>query len=626
MPTSTATSNDVSPDLVPGTAKLVNWVFWPTAIVVLSFTAAALIAPAATESVISEIQSVLISNFSWWFQLLALGFVVFCLFVAFTRRGRITLGPPDSKPEFSLLSWLSLLFAAGMGIGLVFYGMTEPLMHFNTPRPSIAEGEPSVAVAAEDALSTTFMHWGLQPWAIYAVVGLAIAHAIHRRGRPLSVRWAVEPLIGEKAARGGWGTFIDVFALAGVVFGVATSLGLGVTQMSAGLRSLGVVPPAEESPWFEYVLIFAITLAVLWSVLSGVARGMKWLSNFNLILAAGLVIFLLIVGPTQFLLKETVQTAGSYLQNFIGDSLSTSAFFGEEGDAWQAGWSTFYWAWWMSWTPFVGVFIARISRGRTVREFIMGVLLVPTAISIVWFGTLGGLAIYNEINPPAGYTSVVGEDGSIDVNTALFQVLEQLPGGAILVVGAVILSAVFFITSSDSGSLVMAMISTGGDPEPKRWIRIFFTFMTGGLAAALLAAGGLGAIQALAITIGIPFSILMLLMCVAVFRALGANVRRVEAVRRQAMLASIKDRLGLESDDDVIDAGPVSASVWWASLSRERQQRIAQVASPGPDSEITLHGSTAATTATAVEATTAESAPSEPGDPSGQSGQPPRQA
>lgn len=570
-------------ELVPGTGRLKGWVFWPSAVVILAFVGATLAFPAQMESAIGSVQAAIIANFSWWYALVALLFVFFCLYLGFSRKGQITLGRPDEAPEFSTLSWFSLLFAAGMGIGLVFYGMTEPLMHFVTPRPDVAAANPTVGELAENSLATTFMHWGLQPWAIYAVVGIAVGLAIHRRGRPLSLRWAFEPLLGEKRTRGGWGNLIDNIALIGTVFGVATSLGLGVTQMAAGLRSLGLV--AEDSAWVEYVMIAAVTLVVLYTVVSGVARGMKWLSNFNLILAAGLLLFLAIVGPTAFLLKEMVQSFGAYMQGFLGNSLNVSAFHGEAGDAWQAGWSAYYWGWWMSWTPFVGIFIARISRGRTVREFIMGVLAVPTLISVLWFGVLGGIALYYETVRPDGYASVVGPDGSIDANSALFQVLEQLPAGTLLVVGAIILSAVFFVTSSDSGSLVMGMLATGGDPEPKMWIRIFFAVATAFMAAALLLAGGLSAIQTLAITIGLPFSVLMLVMCVATLRTLSLSLARVEAVRRQAQLASIKNHLGLDTDEEVVD-GPATASQWWASLSRERKHRIAQMASAGPDDVI----------------------------------------
>ncbi|PSS44860.1 choline transporter [Arthrobacter woluwensis] len=560
---------------VPSTVSrtgIARWVFWPTAVIVLAFVTATIISPEGMSVGIAAVQGAIIANFSWWYVLLAFGFVLFCIYLGFSRKGDVKLGRPDHAPEFSLVSWFALLFAAGMGIGLVFYGVTEPLTHFATPKPSLAEQHLQLSAQAQEAIATTFLHWGFQPWAIYVVVGLALAHAIHRRGRPLAVRWALEPLFGEKAMRGGWGNTIDVVALVGTVFGVATSLGLGVTQISAGLKSLGVI--AEDNHWIEYVIIVVVTCFVLWSVLSGVSRGMKWLSNINLILAGGLLLFILIVGPTQFLAKEIVQSVGHYLQNWLGMSTDTSAFTGSAGEAWQASWSTFYWGWWMSWAPFVGVFIARISRGRTVREFILGVVLVPALITFVWFGVLGGTAIFHEMNKTAGYTSVIAADGSVDANAALFQVLEQLPAGGLLVVGAIVLSAIFFITSSDSGSLVMAMLATGGDTEPRNWIRVFFTLATAALAAALLLAGGLAAIQTLAVSIALPFSVVMILMCVATFKALQRNVRRADRLRREALVADLSEKFGLESDDDAIESGPRSADVWWDGLSSRRQQAI----------------------------------------------------
>ena len=316
--------------------------------IVLGFVVATMLLPEQMTDAIGAVQQGIITNFSWWYAAVALFFVLFCLYLAFSRKGQITMGKPDEKPEFSTLSWFSLLFAAGMGIGLVFYGMTEPMMHFVTPRPDLAATDPNEGQAAQQALATTFLHWGLQPWAIYAVVGVAVGLAIHRRGRPLSLRWAFEPLLGERRTRGGWGHLIDNIALIGTVFGVATSLGLGVTQMAAGLRSLGFVP--QDAAWLEYVMIALVTCVVLYTVVSGVERGMKYLSNFNLILAAGLLLFVAIVGPTAFLMKEMVQSTGAYLNGFFANSLNVSAFFGAEGDAWQAGWTAYYWGWWMSWT------------------------------------------------------------------------------------------------------------------------------------------------------------------------------------------------------------------------------------------------------------------------------------
>ena len=519
--------------------EVARWVFWPAAIVILVFVAFAIFFPDAAESLFAGIQAGIVSNFNWYYVLIAAFFVIFSLWMGFSRFGDIKLGKDDDEPEFSLGSWFSLLFAAGMGIGLVFYGVGEPLSHFAEPRPGV-EGTPSQL--AQQALAQTYLHWGVHAWAIYVVVGLALAYSIHRRGRPVSIRWTLEPLLG-KRVRGGWGNLIDVVALVGTLFGVATSLGLGVVQISAGLESAGII---QASEFVNIILILIITGAVLFSVLSGVAKGMKWLSNINLVLAGMIVLFILIVGPTQFLLRDFVQSIGAYLQGFVGLSFNAAAFSGEAGEAWQATWTTFYWGWWISWAPFVGIFIARISRGRTVRQFVTGVLLVPTLITFLWFSVLGGTALYSELNGPGG---LVEKDGSVHVEGALFAMLDQLPAGSILTVGAIILIAVFFVTSADSGALVMSMIASGGQVEPKRWIRAFFACVTSALAVALLLAGGLQALQTAAIIIALPFSIVMLLMCWATAIAFGREHQKYEKARRAAFLASIGTHYGLDADD-----------------------------------------------------------------------------
>ncbi len=353
-----------------------RWVFWPAASIVVIFAAFAMIAPKTAENLFAQIQGAIVGYFNWYYVLLATALVIFSLWVGFSKFGDIKLGKDDDEPEFSLGSWISLLFAAGMGIGLVFYGVSEPLSHYASPKPGTT-GSPGEL--AQHALSQTFLHWGVHAWSIYVVIGLALAYAIHRRGRPVSIRWALEPLLGQKRVRGGLGNLIDVVALVGTIFGVATSLGLGVLQISAGLDHAGLI---TSSTFMNLVIIAVITCFVLFSVLSGIGKGMKWLSNTNLILAVIFVIFLLIVGPTQFLLREFVQSTGNYLQNFVGAAFNVSAFAGAEGEAWQSAWTTFYWGWWISWAPFVGIFIARISRGRTVRQFVAGVILVPTMLTM----------------------------------------------------------------------------------------------------------------------------------------------------------------------------------------------------------------------------------------------------
>jgi len=521
------------------TPTIQRWVFWPAAVIVTIFVAFALLLPEATEAAFAAIQTGIVRNFNWYYVLLAAFFVAFCLWMGFSRYGNIKLGKDDDEPEFSLGSWFSLLFAAGMGIGLVFYGVSEPLSHFANPRPGVTGTDNQLA---QQALSQTYLHWGVHAWSIYVVIGLALAYAIHRRGRPVSIRWALEPVLG-KRVRGGWGHAIDVIALVGTLFGVATSLGLGVLQISAGLESAGIV---ESSELLNVGIIVVITGFVLFSVLSGVSKGMKWLSNFNLALAGALVIFMLIVGPTQFLLRDFVQSLGFYLQNVVGLTFNVSAFTGAEGEAWQGAWTTFYWAWWISWSPFVGIFIARISRGRTVRQFVTGVILVPTLITFLWFSVLGGTALYSELQGEGG---LVGPDGSVDIESALFTALAQLPGGSVLVIGAIILIAIFFITSADSGSLVMSMIATGGQIEPKGWIRVFFTCITSLLAIALLLSGGLEALKTAAIIIALPFSAIMIAICWATVVAFNRELRAYDKAQSAALVDRIGDYYGLEVEE-----------------------------------------------------------------------------
>jgi choline/glycine/proline betaine transport protein len=513
-------------------------VFWPAAIIVLVFATLAIVAPEASERAFASVQSTIVANFNWYYVLIAAAFVVFCLWMGFSRFGDIKLGRDDDEPEFSLLSWFSLLFAAGMGIGLVFYGVSEPLSHFITPRPGV-EGTP--AQLAQQAMSQTFLHWGVHAWSIYVVIGLALAYAIHRRRRPISIRWTLEPLLGRRV-KGRWGDAIDVVALVGTLFGVATSLGLGVLQIGAGLDSAGII--SDPSEVVSVVLILVITCFVLFSVLSGVAKGMKWLSNANLILAAVILAFVLFAGPTQFLLREFVQSIGNYLQGFIGASLNVSAFAGAEGEAWQASWTTFYWGWWISWAPFVGVFIARISRGRTVRQFVSGVILVPTMITALWFAVLGGAALKMELDTPGTLT----EGGEVNIEGALFSLLDQLPGGAVLTIGALVLIAIFFVTSADSGSLVMGMLASGGATEPKPWVRVFFACATSLLAIALLLSGGLEALKTAAIIIALPFSVIMIGICWSTYIAFSREDRAYAKARRAAFLSHIGDYYGLEVD------------------------------------------------------------------------------
>ncbi|RUQ07161.1 BCCT family transporter [Curtobacterium sp. HSID17257] len=520
------------------TPGLSRWVFWPAAVIVLAFVAWTLVAPASAEAVFTALQAGIVRNFSWYYVLAAAFFVAFALFVGFSRFGDIKLGKDQDEPEFSTRSWFSLLFAAGMGIGLVFYGVSEPLSHFADPRPGVSGSEQHLA---QEAMTQTFLHWGLHAWAIYVVLGMALAYAIHRRGRPVSIRWALEPLLGNRV-RGGWGNVIDVVALIGTLFGVATSLGLGVLQIGAGLESAGI---AESSTVSQIAIIAVITALTIVSLVTGVAKGMKILSNVNLLLAAALLVFVLVVGPTQYLLRDFVQSIGAYLQNVVGLSFNVTAQQGAAGEEWQGAWTTFYWGWWMSWAPFVGIFIARISRGRTVREFVFGVLLVPTALTFLWFAVLGGAAIHQETDGAGG---LVGADGSVDVEGSLFTLLADLPAGVVLTFGAILLIGVFFVTSSDSGSLVMAMIASGGDIEPKNWLRVFFAVVAALLAVALLLTGGLNALKTAAITTALPFSVVLLMVCWSTVIAFNRERRAYDKAEREVLLEHVGAYYGLEVD------------------------------------------------------------------------------
>lgn len=526
-------------------ARLALPVFIPAAALIVVFVAFALVSPDTASALFARIQENVIGAFGWYYVALVAFFVIFSLWVGFSRYGDIRLGKDDDKPEFSTMSWFALLFAAGMGIGLVFWGVAEPLNHFASPRPGVTGSDVEIG---QQAITQTFLHWGLHAWSIYVVVGLSIAYAVHRRGRPISIRWTLEPLLGDRV-KGAWGHAIDVVALVGTLFGVATSLGLGVLQMSAGLDTANIMAATEST---QVGLILCITALTILSVVSGVGKGMKWLSNINLILAGALLLVVLFAGPTLFLLREFVQSIGNYLQNVVGLTFNTLAFSGAEGEAWQAAWTTFYWGWWMSWAPFVGIFIARISKGRTVREFVAGVLLVPTTLGFLWFSVLGGSAIYREI---FGQGGLIGEDGSVQTENALFGLLGELPGGPALLIGAILLIAIFFITSADSGALVMSMISTGGDPNPRNWIRVFWAVLAALVAIALLLVGdsGLGSIQTVAILTALPFSVVMLLMCVATAKAFHGERRAYQAAQRRLAATAMADRVERQVQDHLAD-------------------------------------------------------------------------
>jgi choline/glycine/proline betaine transport protein len=452
-------------------------------------------------------------------------------------------GPADARPtaiqiihdegaESKLIGKVIVItgISAGIGIGLVYWGVAEPRSHFAFPPPGAAAETP--AAAARSAMDVTFLHWGLSAWAIYVVVGLAVAYSVHRKGNPVSIRWALHPLLGDRI-KGFWGDVIDVVAILGTLFGVATSLGLGVSQIGAGLGYLEVID--QPTTWLLIGLIIVITAIALVSVVTGVDKGIKWLSNINMGLAVGVVVFVLIAGPTVFILSDFLTQIGSYIQNFFTLTFNARPFQ-ETGKEWLGGWTTYYWGWWMSWAPFVGVFIARISKGRSVREFIGGVLLVPTLVTFLWFSVLGGTALYNELFRGGTLAELAAEDYAFFRDTALFQLLDTLPMPAVLSTIAVVLIVIFFVTSSDSGSFVVDMLASGGNLNPPKWSRAFWAAMEGAIAAVLLYVGSqvtdvdpLGALQTMAILLALPFSVIMVLMAISTAKALLAE----QKVRRQ---------------------------------------------------------------------------------------------
>ena len=440
------------------------------------------------------VQNAIVEFFAWGFSLTVSILLLFSLCLALSRYGRIRLGPDDSSPEFNMLAWISMLFSAGMGIGLVFFGVAEPVLHYLAPLHS----DPETSAAAREALQRSIFHWGLHAWAIYAVTGMALAYYHFRHGQPLSIRSTLEPLLGCWTHR--WpGKIIDIFAVLGTLFGLATSLGLGAAQINAGLAEIFGI---EQETGIQILIIILITFCATLSLVLGLKKGIRRLSEFNMILAFIVVVFVLLVGPTGNLLVNIPVYLGNYLKGLPSLSLENPY----DNLEWQKSWTVFYWAWWLSWSPFVGMFIARISRGRTVREFIIGVLVAPTLMSVIWFSIFGGAAIQLELSG----TSTVSEAVQANTATAIFALMGNFSFSQIANWITIFLVAIFFITSSDSGSFVVDMLTSGGHPNPPIWQRVFWASAEGLIAIVLLLIGGLSALQAGAVSMGLPFCLIIL--------------------------------------------------------------------------------------------------------------------
>ncbi|MFW6092415.1 MAG: BCCT family transporter [Pseudomonadota bacterium] len=490
-------------------------VFLGSAALILAFVMFGAAMPEFAGEVFGSVQAWVVDTFGWFYLLVVTGFLVFAFYLAASSHGHVKLGPDHAQPDFSYISWFAMLFSAGMGIGLLFFGVAEPVMHFMEP----PLGEGGTVDAAREAMELTLFHWGLHAWAIYAVIGLSLAYFGFRHGLPLTIRSALYPLIGDRIY-GPIGDAVDIFAVLGTMFGVATSLGLGVMQVNAGLNYLMEIP---ESLTVQLGLIAGITLAATASVVAGLRAGIKRLSELNLLLALLLLTFVLIVGPTLLLLQTLVQNTGAYLGSLVDLSFKVYAY---EPTDWIGGWTLFYWGWWMAWSPFVGMFIARVSRGRTVREFILGVMFVPVGFTAMWMTFFGNTAIDLEMTRTSG---VIAEAVSENVPVALFTLLHELPLATLTSGIATLLVITFFVTSSDSGSLVIDMITSGGNADPPTWQRVFWAITEGVVAAVLLMAGGLTGLQTASITAALPFSFIMILVCYGLLRGL-----KTEGLKRLA--------------------------------------------------------------------------------------------
>ncbi|MDT8408781.1 MAG: BCCT family transporter [Wenzhouxiangellaceae bacterium] len=458
-----------------------------------------------------SIQGWIAETLGWYYMLVTTTLVIFALGVVVSPAGKLKLGKKGDRPEFSLISWFAMLFAAGMGTGLVFWGVAEPLNHYMQPHYA----EPETSAAMNEAIRYAFFHWGLHPWAIYLVLALALSYYHFRIGLPLAPRSVLWPIIG-KRIYGLPGHLTDILCTVGTLLGVATSLGLGAMQINAGLSmSLGI----ETSTTTQVLIIASITAVATISVVSGVQRGIRRLSALNIGLAVVLMLFVFLAGPTSYILETLVGGLGIYFQTLIKTSLETD--FATAMD-WQANWTLFYWGWWISWSPFVGIFVARISRGRSIRELILAALLVPTLVTFFWMATFGGTALYLE-----RFTDInIAQQAVDDVAVSLHLLLSELPMGSITTIFATLVIIIFFVTSSDSGSLVDDMVTSGGHPHPPVSQRLFWALSEGAVAATLLIVGGLAAIQQAAITMALPMTLLLIAACYGMVQALSADIRK----------------------------------------------------------------------------------------------------
>jgi choline/carnitine/betaine transport len=524
----------------PGLDKVV---FGVTAAIAILFLVWGFVSTGSLADVSGKSLAWTMANTGWLFVLTSSGFVVFVVWLALSRFGNIPLGRDDEEPEFRTISWIAMMFSAGMGIGLMFYGVSEPVTHFVTPPPGT--GDPGNPQAVQNAMATTLFHWTLHPWAIYAVVGLAISYGVYRKGRLQLISAAFEPLLG-KHANGPWGKVIDMLAIFATLFGSAASLGLGALQIRSGLQI--VTGLGATGNGVLVAIIAVLTVAFVLSAVTGVEKGIQWLSNINMVLAVVLAAFVFVVGPTVFILNLIPTSLGSYIQDLALMSARTGAEGGATND-WLSSWTVFYWAWWLSWTPFVGMFIARISRGRTIRQFVSGVLLVPSLVSLVWFCVFGGAAIRLQ---------QTGTDiaGAGDLPSQLFTTLQAYPFATASSVLVMVLVAIFFVSGADAASIVMGTLSERGALHPSRPTVIFWGIATGAVAAVMLLVGGedaLTGLQTITIVAALPFVLVMVGLAVALVKDLRTDPLMVrQKYAAEAMENAVIAGVTEHGDDFVI--------------------------------------------------------------------------
>ncbi|TGB05064.1 glycine betaine uptake BCCT transporter [Halobacillus salinus] len=477
-----------------------------------------LVGSANLSNVTSQIQGFLTEKFGWFYLLSATGFLIFAIYLIFSKYGKLKLGKPDDEPEYPYITWFAMLFSAGMGIGLVFWGAAEPLSHFHTP--PIPGMEPTSEEAAQASMKYSFFHWGLHPWAIYAVLALALAYFKFRKDAPGVISAALTPVLGEERVKGPIGTLVDFIAVFATIFGVATSLGLGALQISSGLAF--TIPGLNDTFTLQLIIIIVVTVLFMISAMTGLNKGIKYLSNTNIVLALLLMFFLLFAGPTNFIMDFFTTSFGSYLRDLPYMSFRMTPF--AEDSNWVQGWTIFYWAWWISWAPFVGTFIARVSKGRTIREFILGVLLVPTIFGALWFSVFGGTTIFLEYFQGININQDMSDLGT---EVALFSMLEHIPLGGIMSFIGLLLISTFFVTSADSATFVLGMQTTNGSLNPKNQVKFVWGIIQAGAAAVLLWQGGLQALQTAAIIAAFPFTFIMILICFSLYKQFNEDAKEV---------------------------------------------------------------------------------------------------